>query len=153
MESNTLLIWLVTHFTSPSINVRSLPIDKFSFPAMILARQRTLNFLLSIKVWTNLISIDISEIWIGQQEDTVIYQSPVYCSCQTEYIPQCQILYILQIRSASFDLRAHNIDPWAKDSIIFIRKYKFALLISQSIAFPFTINWSLFIAILNFIKL
>ena len=29
MESNTLLIWLVAHFTLPSINVRSLPIDIF----------------------------------------------------------------------------------------------------------------------------
>ena len=81
-----------------------------------------------------MISIDISEIWKGKQEDTVIYQSPVNGSCQTEYIPQCQILYFMN-RSASFALRAHNIDQWAQNLIIFIHKYKFALLISLSMAF------------------
>ena len=81
-----------------------------------------------------------------------LYQSPVNGSCQTEYIPQCQILYFMN-HSASFALRAHNIGPWAQNLIIFIRKYEFALLISWSIAFPFTINWPLFIAISNFIEL
>ena len=41
----------------------------------------------------------------------------------------------------------------AKDSIIFISKYGFALLISWSSEFTFPINWPLFIAISNFIEL
>ena len=52
---------------------------------------------------------------------TMIYQSPVNGSCQTEYIPQCQILYFMN-HSASFALRAHNIDQKAQHLRIFIHR-------------------------------
>ena len=58
----------------------------------------------------------------------MIYQSPVNGSCQTEYIPQCQILYFMN-RSASFALRAHNIGSWAQKFDNLHSQIKIALLI------------------------